>query len=207
MTPKCACQVKPVELFTRKRRLTKKVELKVDSKMRPEISPFRLVYGRLPFATLENKFPWPKERPEPVNVFLSCWKIEKKLTGCRVVKDLYPNQLVLVQRKLKKKCEIMVYPTVWNHGLPNSVKPWAEKTYFPFVAFLLPNHQMFHDSPIDWFKIFVTSYYTENPLQFSAEVGIGGQLRIECTQTMFVLVDWQAKIKNSWWCNLTSLPT
>ena len=117
MTPKCACQVKPVELFTRKRRLTKKVELKVDSKMRPEISPFRLVYGRLPFATLENKFPWPKERPEPVNVFLSCWKIEKKLTGCRVVKDLYPNQLVLVQRKLKKKCEIMVYPTVWNHGL------------------------------------------------------------------------------------------
>ncbi len=52
--------------------------------------------------------------------------------------------------------------------------------------------------PIDWFEIFVTSYYTENPFQLDGEVGIGGQLCIECTQ-MFVRADWQAKIKNIWW--------
>ena len=85
-----------------------------------EISPFQLVYGRLPFTTLENEFPWPKERPEPVNVFLSRVKemrnaarlniIEKqekvkRLVDLRrrVVKDLFPGELVLVRRKLKKK--------------------------------------------------------------------------------------------------------
>ena len=85
-----------------------------------EISPFQLVYGRLPFTTLENEFPWPKERPEPVNAFLS--RVEemrnaarlniiekqekvKRLVNLRrrVVKDLYPGELVLVRRKLKKK--------------------------------------------------------------------------------------------------------
>ena len=85
-----------------------------------EISPFQLVYGRLPFTTLENEFPWPKERPEPVNVFLS--RVEemrnaarlniiekqekvKRLVDLRrrIVKDLYPGELVLVRRKLKKK--------------------------------------------------------------------------------------------------------
>ena len=36
-----------------------------------EISPFQLVYGRLPFTALENYFPWPKERPEPFDIFLA----------------------------------------------------------------------------------------------------------------------------------------
>jgi hypothetical protein len=36
-----------------------------------EISPFQLVYGRLPFTALENHFPWPKERPEPFDIFLA----------------------------------------------------------------------------------------------------------------------------------------
>ncbi|XP_045025111.1 uncharacterized protein LOC123469829 [Daphnia magna] len=85
-----------------------------------EISPFQLVYGRLPFTALENEFPWPKERPESFNVFLS--RVEelrdaarmnivkkqekvKRLVGLqrRVVKDLCPGELVLVRRKLKKK--------------------------------------------------------------------------------------------------------
>ncbi|KAI9557180.1 hypothetical protein GHT06_016988 [Daphnia sinensis] len=35
-----------------------------------EISPFQLVYGRLPFTALENLFPWPKERPKPFDIFL-----------------------------------------------------------------------------------------------------------------------------------------
>ncbi|XP_045023994.1 LOW QUALITY PROTEIN: uncharacterized protein LOC116925085 [Daphnia magna] len=85
-----------------------------------EISPFQLVYGRLPFTALENEFPWPKERPESFNVFLS--RVEKLRDAARmnivkktekvkrlmdlrrrVVKDLFPGELVLVRRKLKKK--------------------------------------------------------------------------------------------------------
>jgi hypothetical protein len=85
-----------------------------------EISPFQLVYGRLPFTALENEFPWPEERPESFDVFLSRvkelreaarLKIVKKQEKVkrlvdlrrRVVKDLCPGELVLVRRKLKKK--------------------------------------------------------------------------------------------------------
>ncbi len=44
----------------------------------------------------------------------------------RVVKDLYPNGLVLVRRKLNKKCETMVYQLKVGEmssarGLPGSV--------------------------------------------------------------------------------------
>jgi hypothetical protein len=85
-----------------------------------ENSPFQLVYGRLPLTTLENEFLWPRKQLEPVNLFLSrveemrnaaqlniIKKQEKvKRQVClrrRVVRDLFPGELVLVRRKLKKK--------------------------------------------------------------------------------------------------------
>ena len=85
-----------------------------------EISPFQLVYGRLPFTALENHFPWPKERPEPFDIFLARvgelreaarlniikkQEKSKRLVDHRrrIVRDLRPGELVLVRRKLKKK--------------------------------------------------------------------------------------------------------
>lgn len=85
-----------------------------------DISPFQLVYGRLPITSLENEFPWPKERPKSFDVFLFRVKklreaarlniIEKQeKTKClvdlrqRIVQDLHAGELVLVRRKLKKK--------------------------------------------------------------------------------------------------------
>jgi hypothetical protein len=68
----------------------------------------------------KNEFPWPKTRPEPVNVFLS--RVEEIRKAARLniiekpekvkrivdlrrlfVKYLYPGELVLFRRKLKKK--------------------------------------------------------------------------------------------------------
>ncbi|KZS10523.1 putative Histone-lysine N-methyltransferase NSD2 [Daphnia magna] len=70
--------------------------------------------------TLENQFPWPKERPKPFEIFLSVSESSEKLHVStlskkqekskrlvdlrrRVVRDLRPGELVLVRRKLKKK--------------------------------------------------------------------------------------------------------
>lgn len=85
-----------------------------------EISPFQLVYGRLPYTCLENQFPWPEDCPESFEVFttrvnemreaarlLILKKQEKTKRRVdlrrRVTIDLYPGQLVLVRRNLKKK--------------------------------------------------------------------------------------------------------
>jgi hypothetical protein len=78
------------------------------------------VYGRLPFTALENHFPWPKERPEPFDIFLARvgelreaarlniikkQEKSKRLVDQRrrIVQDLRPGELVLVRIKLKKK--------------------------------------------------------------------------------------------------------
>ena len=75
---------------------------------------------RLPFSTLENHFPWQKERPEPFDIFLARvgelreaarlniikkQEKSKRLVDQRrrIVQDLRPGELVLVRIKLKKK--------------------------------------------------------------------------------------------------------
>lgn len=47
-----------------------------------EMSPFQLAYGRVPFTSLENEFPWSKERPAHVQVFLS--RVKKMREAARL---------------------------------------------------------------------------------------------------------------------------
>lgn len=78
-----------------------------------EISPFQLEYGWLPFTTLGNHFPLPKERLEPFEVFLArvgeFWEAarliivrkhekSKRLVDLRrwIVRDFCPGELKFV---------------------------------------------------------------------------------------------------------------
>jgi hypothetical protein len=84
-----------------------------------EISPFQLEYSRLPFTTLQNHFPLPKECPEPFEVFLArigefrkaarlniVRKLEKskRLVDFRrrIVRDFCPGELVRIKFKEKR---------------------------------------------------------------------------------------------------------
>ena len=86
-----------------------------------EVSPFEMVYGRLPNTVLENEFPWPELAPQPNGVFMERVNAMREAVKLRIVEkqqrtkqlvdsrrravkgDLHPGELVLVRHKLKKK--------------------------------------------------------------------------------------------------------
>lgn len=116
-----------------------------------KISTFQLVYGRLPFTTLKNHFPGPKERPKPFDIFLARvgelreaarlniirkQEKSKRLVNQRrrIVRDLRPGELVLIRRKLKKKNKTKKY-------LPKYVGP------FQVVKKICPTTYLVEDLP------------------------------------------------------------
>jgi hypothetical protein len=131
-----------------------------------EISPFQLVYGRLPFTALENHFPWPKERPEPFDIFLACvgelreaarlniikkQEKSKRLVDQRrqIVRDLRPGELVLVRRKLKKKNKTKKFlPTTYLvEDLPAKRKKKRFRRFYVHVVQI----RMFHPrEDVEW---------------------------------------------------------
>ncbi|EFX73068.1 hypothetical protein DAPPUDRAFT_253577 [Daphnia pulex] len=111
----------------------------------------KLVYGRLPFTTLKNHFPCPKERPKPFDIFLARvgelreaarhniirkQEKSKRLVNQRrrIVRDLRPGELVLVRIKLKKKNKTKKY-------LPKYVGP------FQVVKKICPTTYLVEDLP------------------------------------------------------------
>ena len=85
-----------------------------------EVTPFQMVYGRLPHTALENEFPWPESAPETYERFVERVQALRKSARIviqqkqektrllvnrrrRVVEDLHQGELVLVRRNLKKK--------------------------------------------------------------------------------------------------------